>query len=233
MRLENLVLKSFDPPALGRFWGEALGLTALTDTATTYEGRLTVPDGPWLDVCLEKVSELHAPGPRLHLDLAGGAAVVERVLGLGASRMEVGQQDVPWTVLGDPEGNPFCVLDQALDVTGPIASVPIDSADPGRDAAFWAQVSGWEQDGSTVRHPSGRGPTLGFWPEPRPKLTQNRWHLDVRADQGEDLLSLALSLGATRVDHDWGELPWTVLADLSGNEFCVLLAPAVAVGQRL
>jgi hypothetical protein len=29
---------------------------------------------------------------------------------LGATDADVGQGDVPWTVLADPEGNEFCVL---------------------------------------------------------------------------------------------------------------------------
>jgi hypothetical protein len=35
---------------------------------------------------------------------------VERLIGLGARRADVGQGEVPWVVLADPEGNEFCVL---------------------------------------------------------------------------------------------------------------------------
>lgn len=49
---------------------------------------------------------------RLHLDLRpdNQAAEVERLIEMGASRVDVGQGDVPWVVLADPEGNEFCVL---------------------------------------------------------------------------------------------------------------------------
>ena len=53
---------------------------------------------------------------RLHLDLAPGpdddhAAEVERLLRLGAARVDGGQPDVAaFAVLADPEGNEFCVL---------------------------------------------------------------------------------------------------------------------------
>jgi len=52
---------------------------------------------------------------RLHLDLAPMAgedheAAVQRIVDLGATRADVGQGDVPWVVLADPEGNEFCVL---------------------------------------------------------------------------------------------------------------------------
>ena len=41
---------------------------------------------------------------------AGLAAEVERLLALGARRVDVGQRDASWVVLADPEGNEFCVL---------------------------------------------------------------------------------------------------------------------------
>ena len=52
---------------------------------------------------------------RLHLDLApraddDQAAEVQRLLEMGARRVDVGQGDVSWVVLADPEGNEFCVL---------------------------------------------------------------------------------------------------------------------------
>ncbi len=51
---------------------------------------------------------------RLHLDLrpvdCSHGAEVERLIGLGARRADVGQGTQPWAVLADPEGNEFCVL---------------------------------------------------------------------------------------------------------------------------
>ncbi|MBG6058189.1 hypothetical protein RCH16_001575 [Cryobacterium sp. MP_M5] len=49
---------------------------------------------------------------RLHLDFVPDdqAAEVQRLIGLGATRADIGQHDVPWVVLADPEGNEFCVL---------------------------------------------------------------------------------------------------------------------------
>jgi len=48
----------------------------------------------------------------VHLDLRPGDqfAEVERLLGLGARRVNIGQRDVSWVVMADPEGNEFCVL---------------------------------------------------------------------------------------------------------------------------
>jgi hypothetical protein len=52
---------------------------------------------------------------RVHLDLTTGAddrdAEIERLLRLGARRVNIGQTgDESWTVLADPEGNEFCVV---------------------------------------------------------------------------------------------------------------------------
>ncbi|MCP3939472.1 MAG: VOC family protein, partial [Actinomycetia bacterium] len=50
---------------------------------------------------------------RLHIDLRPDdqSTEVERLIGMGASHVDVGQGEVPWVVLADPEGNEFCVLD--------------------------------------------------------------------------------------------------------------------------
>ncbi len=52
---------------------------------------------------------------RVHLDLAPAAgshqaAEVERLIALGATRVDIGQGDVSWVVLADPDGHEFCVL---------------------------------------------------------------------------------------------------------------------------
>jgi hypothetical protein len=52
---------------------------------------------------------------RLHFDLAPPAdgdqeAEVERLLRLGAKHVDIGQGDVSWVVMADPDGNEFCVL---------------------------------------------------------------------------------------------------------------------------
>jgi hypothetical protein len=53
---------------------------------------------------------------RMHLHVAlppetDLGAEVERLRALGARRVDIGQGDVPWVVLADPDGNEFCLLD--------------------------------------------------------------------------------------------------------------------------
>ena len=237
MYLENLVFDAVDPQRLGRFWESVVGGEQLTDEPEGYETRLTIEGGPVLDLCFQRVPDQPSEPLRFHLDLLGGARQtqeVERLLGLGARHLDIGQHDVPWVVLADPEGNPCCVMeDRAAYVdTGPIAALPLDSADPDRDAQFWSWLTGWvDADGNaprSLRHPSLRGPLLELCPERAPKgATKNRLHLDVRLESGEDPDDVATSI-AERGGHEfhpgWGELPWRHYTDPSGNEFCVLPA---------
>ena len=110
---------------------------------------------------------------RASLDLRGAehqAATVDRLLALGAQPLDIGQRDVPWVVLSDVEGNPFCVMERrAVYVeTGPIAALPLDSADPDSDGDFWAWLIGWTPAPGvapvTLLHPSRHGPLLELCP---------------------------------------------------------------------
>ena len=243
MELENVVIDCQDPAAVAAFWTAALGLTPGSADDDLVEARLSVPDGPWLDFCFQRVATpapAYGPGltgPRLHLGLALGGdrdAPAARLLALGAHPADIGQRDVRWAVLADVEDNLFCVFgdEPAWANTGPLGDIPVDSADPERDVAFWSAMTGWHRTmlfgGVALRHPSGRGTHVSFWPEPAPKPAdvKNRLHLDVRPSPGEptaDCLARALDLGATRVAEPWAQgHDWTVLRDPSGNEFCLL-----------
>lgn len=237
MYLENLVFDAVDPARLGRFWEDALGGVRLTDSEDLYETRLSVPGGPDLDLCFQRVPARPAEELRQHLDLSGAPdqpAVVERVRALGAVDLDIGQGEVDWVVLADPEGNAFCVLDGRgeLAETGIIAALPIDSVDAAEGAAFWSWLAGWVRvsgaEPETLRHRSMRGLSIEFWPESQPKPTaKNRMHLDIRLEADDDLpqiLAQVIARGGRELHPGWGELPWTVCADPSGNEFCLLPA---------
>jgi predicted enzyme related to lactoylglutathione lyase len=237
MYLENLVFDAVEPQRLGRFWEAAVGAETLTDESDAFETRLTVEGGPVLDLCFQRVPEPPAERPRLHVDLSSGtgqAEEVDRLLALGARRLDIGQGEVPWVVLADPEGNHFCVMEEraAYADSGPVAALPLHSADPDRDADFWSWLTGWTDVAGvaprSLRHPSLRGPLLELVPERAPKgAGKNRLHLDVRLESGDDPDEVAAGIaarGGRKLNPDWGELPWTVYSDPSGNELCVLPA---------
>jgi predicted enzyme related to lactoylglutathione lyase len=160
------------------------------------------------------------------------ADLVARLAGLGATHVDVGQGEVPWTVLADPEGNEFCVLEPrpVYRDTGPMAAVVADCADPRAMARFWGEAMDWtlhevSDDHAALRSAEGVGPYLEFLRAPGVKTVKNRVHLDVRPYPGDDHaaeVARLRALGATDIDVGQGEVPWTVLADPEGNEFCVL-----------
>jgi len=98
---------------VGYFWSKALGWPLVWDQ--DQETAIQSPRGG---------SKIAWGGPpvnpktgknRLHLDIAPPVdgdqqAEVDRLVSLGATRIDIGQGDVSWVVMADPDGNEFCVL---------------------------------------------------------------------------------------------------------------------------
>jgi len=107
---EQTIIDAFDPVALGRWWCEALGWVVVNDDPDEYEIRPAEDRLPGL--LFAQVTEAKTVKNRLHLDLRPDDrdAEVARLLGLGATRADIGQGEQSWVVLADPEGNEFCVL---------------------------------------------------------------------------------------------------------------------------
>ncbi|WP_030565594.1 VOC family protein [Streptomyces aureocirculatus] len=234
-------IKALDDSAVGRFWAQALGWSA------TGEGSGATAVKPvgfdWLDpvgVCVDVVA---VPEPktatknRVHVDLATTSAahqaeLVARLEALGATPAHVGQGDVPWTVMADPEGNEFCVLEprEMYRGIGPIARVVVDCADPRAMARFWDEAMDWTLHGVSDHHAvwrsaKGVGPYLEFLRSPDVKTVPDRVHLDLVPDAGDDKaaeVARLRALGAADLDVGQGDVPWTCLTDPEGHEFCVL-----------
>jgi hypothetical protein len=156
---------------------------------------------------------------------------VARLLAAGATRADIGQRDVTWDVLADPDGNELCVLEprDRYRGAGRLAAVVVDAADPARLARWWADATGWrigyEAGGVTsLHHPDDRPPDIDFVTVTEPKRGKNRLHPDVIAPGGdvETEARRLVARGATPVDIGQRDVPWAVLADPEGNEFCVL-----------
>lgn len=109
---EQVSVDSVDPVALGQWWAEALGWVVVDSSTDVFEIRPTPEQLPGL--LFIRVSEGKAVKDRLHLDFRPDDrdAEVSRLVDLGARPVDIGQGDVPWVVLADPEGNEFCVLPQ-------------------------------------------------------------------------------------------------------------------------
>ncbi|MBQ1071295.1 VOC family protein, partial [Micromonospora sp. D75] len=134
-RLVQINMKAHDEVALGDFWAKVLGweISSEEPGVTNLEpAGLTYPDPRALYVDLVVSTEPKTAKNRVHVDLATTSPahhteLVARLTALGATPADVGQGDVPWTVLADPEGNEFCVRepDPRRADTGPIAEVVV------------------------------------------------------------------------------------------------------------
>ncbi len=111
-----IVVDCDDPQQLASWWATLIGwrLTHANDKEAVLEPAEGSPqDGVSPDILFVKVPEGSAGKNRIHLDLRPDdqAAEVARAESLGATRVDVGQQDdASWVVMADPAGNEFCIL---------------------------------------------------------------------------------------------------------------------------
>jgi hypothetical protein len=116
-RFSELVIDAHEPKRLAEFWCGVLGYHVLDEQPDAYieEWKARLRAGVAAPTLVfAKVPEGKAVKNRVHIDVspvdASHPDEVERVLALGAKRVDIGQGDVRWEVLADPEGNEFCIL---------------------------------------------------------------------------------------------------------------------------
>jgi Glyoxalase-like domain len=113
--LDEIVIDCADPRRVAEFWGAVLGWTPqayedyfwMSETGDVHDRGMVLVFVP--------VPEPKTVKNRVHIDVrpSGGATQaeeVERLIGLGARHIDIGQGEVPWVVLADVEDNEFCVL---------------------------------------------------------------------------------------------------------------------------
>jgi len=241
-RPDAVVVDALDPAELARFWSAALDwpVTYADDDEVVVE--FSDEGGCWGDIgtvalVFGETTEPKQGKNRVHLDLASTsltdqAATVEKLLDLGGSRVDLGQGDVPWQVLADPEGNELCVLEpREMYAGGPrVAAVVLDCADPAALAGFWQAATGWPvahaEDGLvSLRHPGLPATALELVRSPDAKTVKDRLHVDVAPFRGDDQaaeVERLVAAGARPVDIGQRDVSWVVLADPDGHELCVL-----------
>ena len=206
-RLTSVVIQAADPKSLSEFWIEVLGAEVVAGSGGV---ALQFVRGPGAKIGKNRV----------HLDLESGPGQLERLLRAGAVRADIGQGEVGWEVLADPEGNEFC-LQPGLPEGLRWSAICQDAADPEAQSRFWAVAAGLRvvRQGDwgvamAERDEASRAPRLVMGPPVAEKRGPNRLLLGLSPNQGSVAAVEASRLVAAGARRDGG-----MLLDPEDNEF--------------
>lgn len=119
--IEGVLIDCVDLDAMTEFWCAALDLEHV-GTGPSGGHILAAGDGSGRTLGLLPSGATKTGKNRVHFDLRpldlDQEAEVQRLESLGARRVDVGQTEVTWVVMADPEGNEFCVLRSLADKEG-------------------------------------------------------------------------------------------------------------------
>ena len=118
-----------------------------------------------------------------------------------------------------------------------LSFVNIDSADPARQALFYAVAFGWEVTYSDDNYAmvEGKGIKIGFgkiegfrpaqWPD---EAGAKRFHLDLQVNDLDEATESLCAIGASQPDFQPGAGRWRVLLDPDGQPICLSLLSGTA-----
>jgi len=122
-----------------------------------------------------------------------------------------------------------------------IGYITIDCKDPSSIAKFWESVLGGvvtfaDETGAMVETPvklenGEKFPPILFYKNPDEKVVKNRMHFDLTPDDQAAEVARIEALGGKRIEIGQSADPattWVVMADVEGNEFCVLKSQEAA-----
>ena len=234
-RLVALSWDALDPLRLAHFWGTLLGWPEAVSGDGCVEVR---PNDDTGFILRFRPTERAKTGKnRMHLDLTSRSLIeqrqrVELALSLGGRHIDVGQRpEEPHVVLADPEGNEFCVIEPGNDFLSDCGLIGALAGDGTQEVGyFWRDALGWplvwDQDQETaIRSPEGGPKVTWGGPPVASKTEENRLHFDIAPLAGggqEAEVERLVALGAVRTANAQGHVPWVVMTDPDGNEFCVL-----------
>jgi hypothetical protein len=236
----QLVALAFDamaPNELARFWAHALRWNI---RETDGDGVELVPtDATSFHVLFRPAADEKAGQNRIHFDLTTTSLDDQRqtvadLLAIGGRHIDIGQgPSDAHVVLADPEGNELCVIEPDNRFLATCPRLGAVNCDGTRalgcffsDALGWPLV--WDQDEETaIQAPDGTGPKITWSGPPlMPRPGKERVHFHIAPTSGTSApaaLDHLLALGATRVEGDHACPGAIVLADVDGNELCLVV----------
>ena len=224
-----------DPLRLAHFWAEVLRGEVADDPA---DGIALLPnDDTGFSIRFQPTREKKTGPNQIHVHLTSTSLddqqqTVARSLELGGRHLDVGQlPEEGHVVLADPEGNEFCVIEPDNNFLAGCGFLGELACDGSQEVGyFWSKALDWplvwDQDEETaIQSPHGGTKISWGGPPLAPKTGKYRLHLDLAppadGDQQVEVERL-LALGARHIDIGQGDVPWVVMVDPDGHEFCVL-----------
>jgi hypothetical protein len=235
-RLVALAFHARSPNELARFWARALRWTI--GEGDGFGVELVPADPTTFRVLLLPAAGDKIGQNRIHFDLTttslgDKADTVAELLAIGARHIDIGQGPSDnHVVLADPEGNEFCIIDPANRFLAGCPRLGAVNCD-GTHAlgCFWSEALGWplvwDQDEETaIQAPGALGPKITWSGPPlMPKWGEERFHFHVAPAPGSNAqatLEHLCALGATGLDRGHRCPGAIALADVDGNEFCLV-----------
>jgi hypothetical protein len=237
-RLVALVVDAVDPTGLAQFWQRALNWDLRRLDGDSIE--LVPSDTTSFQILVRAGAEAKIGQNRIHFDLTSTSAedqadTVTRLLAAGAKHTDIGQDpDETHVVLADPEGNEFCIIEPGNRFLASCPRLGAVNCD-GTHAlgSFWSEALDWplvwdQGEETAIQAPTGAGPKITWSGPPlMPRRGKERFHFHLAASRGvhvETTLDDLVALGASCLEHTH-RCPGAIgLADVDGNEFCLLTA---------
>jgi hypothetical protein len=235
-QLVALAFNAIAPNQMARFWARALRWDIREDGRFGVE--LAPTDATSFRVLILPAADEKVGQNRIHFDLTTTSAgdqtnTVAELLANGATHIDIGQ-DINDThvVLADPEGNELCVIEpdnRFLAGCPRLGAVNCDGTHA--LGCFWSEALAWplvwdHDEETAIQAPDGTGPKITWSGPPlMPKVGRERFHFHVAPAPGSSApatLDDLLALGATRLDAGPACADAIALADVDGNEFCLV-----------
>jgi hypothetical protein len=107
LRLYEIVVDTVDPGRIAQWWADVFGAIRVDDPKG-YSWVEKIPGAPFESMDFVPVPELKSVKNRIHWDVVGSVAALQAA---GARVVRPQEDDIAWTVRGDPEGNEFCAFE--------------------------------------------------------------------------------------------------------------------------
>ena len=242
-QLVALAVDAMAPRELARFWAHALRWYIREADGVGVE--LVPTDATNFSLLFQPGAHAKVGQNRIHFDLTTTSVddqndTVGELLAIGARHIDIGQNlngigqnpNDTHVVLADPESNEFCVIEPYNRYLASCPRLGAVNCDGTRAVGcFYSEALGWplvwDQDEETaIQAPDGTGPKIQWSGPPlMPKSGKERFHFHVAPTSGfgvQATLDHLLALGATGLDTGHGCPGAIVLADVDGNEFCLV-----------